>query len=82
YPFEKVTYSWAVTQLDLQAQIAPLLLFLIACSIAARQTVQCAALIAPYVSSSIRWGGVTDRTPRNQSNRRGNLRPDSSDLPA
>ena len=43
--------------------------------------VQCAALIALYLSSSICWGGVA-RHARHQSNKRGDLRPDSSDLPA
>ena len=36
-------------------------MFFVPCTKAAQQTVQCAALIAPYVSSSIRWGGVAER---------------------
>ncbi|MFW2327229.1 MULTISPECIES: hypothetical protein [Aeromonas] len=42
--------------------------------------VQCAALIALYLSSSICWGGVA-RHARHQSNKRGDLRPEFFIMP-
>lgn len=43
--------------------------------------VQCAALIASYVSSLIRWGGGAERHASSAGNKRGDLRPEFFIMP-
>ena len=51
-------------------EIAPLLLFFLACQKAALQTVQCAALIAPYLFRQfVGVGGERHTSPKQQKGR-------------
>jgi hypothetical protein len=61
--------------------IAPLILFLIACTTAALQTVQCTALIAPYVFRQSDGTVLLIAMPRHQGNKRGDLRPEFFIMP-
>ncbi|ATP09938.1 uncharacterized protein Asalp_28170 [Aeromonas salmonicida subsp. pectinolytica 34mel] len=56
-------------------------MFLTPCTKAALQTVQCAALIAPYVFRQSAGAVLLSAMPRYQGNKRDDLRPDSFYVP-